>query len=415
MNACRSCKGGDLVEFLDLGRQPLANALVEDLNQVETRYPLGLEYCPSCTFVQLTHILPPEAMFLDYPYVTGTSSATRAHFDQMAHEVVEVTRMKPGATVVDIGGNDGTLAQAFHYRGMRALNVEPARNVAKLAQQTHPDVTTIPTFFNRVSAEAIAYGYGKVDLVTACNVFTHVPDPRQFLEDVKVLLADDGTLVLEIYYLWDLIRNGAFDQVYHEHMSYFSLTTLDRLVSDAGLRIWRAENIAVQGGSLRVYISWPYRRVWRRVMEKSLILVEGEPGREEAFRRCMDFRARAVDARRDIRHFLRDARDSGRRVVGYAAAAKATVLLNYCEIGPDLIPYVVDKNPMKQGKYLPGVHIPIFAPGVLEREPPDCLLIFSWNLAEEIVQEWAHLKDRGTRFIVPLPELEEVGWPLKQS
>ena len=404
---CRVCGSSETIKFLDLGEQPLANRLLsqEDLSKQEPRYPLGLEYCPSCTFVQTTFVVPPDEMFLEYPYVTGTSSETRTHFKKMAQEVVERTGLPVGSTILDIGGNDGTLAQFLHYRGMRAINVEPAKNIAALAQRTHPDVITIPAFFNNLSSEAIARGYGKVDLITACNVFTHVPDPRQFLEDAKTLLKDDGTLVLEIYYLWDIVSNGAFDMCYHEHMSYFSLRTLRALVEQAGLEIWNVQHLDVQGGSLRVYVS---RKGLRPVDDFVGRVARSEYDLIRAIERYEDFGDRVEEHRDEILRFLQDAKRTGQKVAGYAAAAKATVLCNYLGIGPEDVRYIVEDNPMKVGRYIPGVRIPIVGPAVLEKEPPSVLLIFSWNIAQDMVRKWKPQLPK-TRFLVPLPELVEVG------
>ena len=402
---CRVCGSSKTKPFLDLGKQPLANALLDRPDQDAPAYPLGLEYCPSCTFVQTTFVPPPDEMFLDYPYVTGTSPSTKKHFQDMASEVARRVDLKPFSLVVDVGSNDGTLLEAFAHLGIGidVVGVEPAENLAKAARAR--GLPTISGFFDHGTVTQVHGLRGRADLITACNVFTHVPDPRQFLEDAKTLMKDDGTLVLEIYYLWDIISNGAFDMCYHEHMSYFSLRTLRALVEQVGLEIWNGQHLDVQGGSLRVYVS---RKGLRPVDDFVGRVARSEYDLIRAIERYEDFGDRVEEHRDEILGFLQEAKRTGQKVAGYAAAAKATVLCNYLGIGPEDVRYVVEDNPMKQGKYLPGARIPIVGPDRLSEDPPDIVLIFSWNIAQDMVRKWKPQLPK-TRFLVPLPELAEVG------
>lgn len=403
---CRVCGGSRVKQFLDLGEQPLANRLLsrEDLERLEPKYPLGLEYCKECSFVQLTYVVPPAEMFSDNPYATGASSETRAHFGKMALDVLQACGLVPnGSFVVDVGSNDGTLLRAFQEQGATVLGIEPSRNLVEIANGV--GVPTLNAYFDDSALRMATRRHGQADVITACNVFTHSDDVRGFLCTTKALLKPEGTLVLESYYLWDFLRNGAFDQVYHEHLSYFDLYTLGVLLEREGLAVWHVDRVPVQGGSLRVYISRT------GVHEKDIsvdFLVRGEPRREDVSMKLEDFAGRGQETREQVRAFFNAAKTAGVRVAGYAAAAKAATLLNYCGITRDQLGFIVDRNPMKQGKYLPGVHVPIVGPERLEADPPQRLLVFSWNLAQEIVAEWRHLKKKGTRFFVPLPEFMEV-------
>ncbi len=401
---CRVCGNETLAPFLDFGPMPLANRLlsVDQLGATELKYPLILLCCQSCTFVQLSTVVPPQDLYADYPYATGTSPALVKHFHEMARDVVRTLHLKDGDLVVDVGSNDGTLLSGF--KGMRRIGVEPAETVGSIAQRK--GIPTIPRFFTPELANEIRRLHGDAAAITATNVFTHVDRVYDFIEAVKVLLRPGGALVIEVYYLLSLLENVAFDQVYHEHLSYFTVRTLLRCFQNTGLEVFHVEKVPVHGGSLRAYVGWANQHTVRSSVKAML---GNEPGRQELFERYEAFARRVDEAKWALQNFAWKAKAEGKVVAGYGAAAKATVMLNHAQLGPDDVSYIVDNNPLKQGKFVPGVRVPIVGSRHLEEKRPDYVLIFAWNLAEEILESLTDLKKEGVRFLVPVPVVREVG------
>lgn len=402
---CMVCGSEDVEEFLDLGEVPLANRLVteENLDIPVERYPLGLEYCKECSFVQLTHIVPPKILYDGYPYATGASSTATEHFRHMAMEITKTLGLRQGSVVVDIGSNDGTLLKGFLDLGMNIMGVEPSENIAQIALDA--GIPTIVDFFNSDVVSEISLKHGKADVITAANVFTHLEDPASLIRDVKDLLKDDGVFVIEIYYIWSLIRNGAFDQVYHEHMSYFNIRSLSRLLESEGMEIFHVVPVNTQGGSLRIYASFPGSY---KINKSVLEMKNQEPSFASSFELYREFADRVKFIRESIVRFVKEEKAKNKRIAGYGAAAKATTLLNYCEIGRDEIEYVADRNILKQGKYIPGTGIPIVSPEYLINDKPDVVIIFAWNIADEVKGILEPIRRKGTRIFVPLPMLEEM-------
>lgn len=422
---CRNCKNPRLKTFLDLGSQPPANALKADRRQRIPKYPLALAYCRRCAFVQLTHVVPAWELYRDYPYLTGTSDVHRQHFHDMAEDVLKAVNRRfgqahagdfdlpPGGLVVDIGSNDGTLLEGFRDRGMRVIGVEPAKDIAQRAIRN--DIPTYNAMFNSSVAHHILRTEGQADLLTATNVLTHVDDVDAFLENVGTLLKPDGTFVVEIYSLLSILNKTLFDLVYHEHLSYFTVRTLRDFLRARGMRLVHVEDVPVHGGSIRAYIRKGVTDAPPRSVAEA---IAREPGPRKLIQECERFARRVAEARQDLVRFVRGGRTGrpGRplrdkprmRIAGYTAPAKATVLLNYCGLTVKDIEYVVEDNPLKQGKHIPGTRIPIVPPHVLAEEPPDVVLIFAWNIAEEIKKKAMKWTVQDTKFFVPLPELREV-------
>lgn len=353
-----------------------------------------------------------EELYNDYPYATGISSALTAHFHKMASDIVDLLDLKDQekTVVVDIGSNDGTLLHGFKNFNMLVLGIEPAWPIAEMA--LNKGILTYNAYFGPPAVEFIKKTHGKAKVVTATNVLTHVDEIYPFLENVKAILDKDGVFVFEVYYLLRLLANGAFDQVYHEHLSYFTARTLYRLFGNAEMELFHLEEVPVHGGSLRGYVGWPGEHPVRNSVWQML---EEEPPVGELYGRYEDFGEKVQIIRMDLRNFLERVYVEKKTVWGYGAAAKATVLMNYISLGPDAshsilnwIPYVVDANPLKQGKVIPGVRVPIKPPAIfhyLSRTAwPDYVIIFPWNLADEIVKELSFLKPQ-TKFVVAVPEL----------
>ncbi|MBI2834361.1 MAG: class I SAM-dependent methyltransferase [Acidobacteria bacterium] len=399
-DTCRLCGDRRLKLVIELGPMPLANAFLRSPDDFasEPRFPLGLSVCESCALVQLVDVIEPEVLFRDYIYVTGISDTISRHNLTYAAALVERLHLGPSDLVIEVASNDGSLLQAFARHGVRTLGIEPARNIAALARQA--GIETIDRFFDATLARDVRDDRGPARAVLANNVLAHVDDPVDFLRGCRELVAEDGLIAIEVPSLGDLLDRLEYDTIYHEHLCYFSVTTLARLCDRAELRIASVRHVPVHGGSLRLYVSrsaGPRDPDLEREVRDEHEAGLSEWARYEAF-------GRDVHANRAaIRSLLTKLREEGKTLAAYGAPAKSTTLLNFCGIGPDGLPYTVDKNPMKVGRYTPGTHLPILPVSTLAERRPDYTMILVWNLADEIVrQEQAYLDGRG-RFLVPLP------------
>ena len=399
--ACLGCAAALGDPFLDLGSQPLANALLrpEDAARPEPRFPLAVAYCARCHLVQLTQTAPPEALFGEYLYFSSYSDTFLAHARAMADTLVARFGLGPRSRVLEIASNDGYLLKFVQAHGVPVLGVEPARNVAAVAQ-AH-GVPTLARFFGPDIVEDVVRDFGRADVVVGNNVLAHVPDVNTFLGAVAAALAPAGAAVFEFPYLGDLLERTAFDTIYHEHVFYYSLAAVTGLAARAGLDVFDVERQTIHGGSLRVFM----RRAGGGAAGSAvarLLAEENAAGLTSAMRYA-GFRRDVQRLREDLASLLRRLRGQGRRLAAYGAPAKGTVLLNACGIGTDLLDFTVDRSPHKQGRLVPGVRLPIRAPEDLLEEMPDFTLLLPWNLAEEIVAQQAAYVRKGGAFIVPVP------------
>jgi len=396
---CRACGEPGLDPVLSLGAIPLVNALVEpDAKEPEPRYPLETVRCSRCTLVQLTETVPPETLFRNYTYFSSYSDTFLLHARRFATESIRSLGLGRGSLVVEAASNDGYLLQYFAAAGVPTLGVEPATNVASVARER--GIETVAAFLNEDLARRIVEERGVADLVVANNVLAHVPDLGGFLGGLRTLAGDRGLIVIEVPYLCDLVDRLEFDTIYHEHVSYFTMTSLVRLAELHELTVVGVERIPVHGGSLRVRIAADGRPEAgvEKLLESERTWGVFDAGRFERF-------AVAVASLRvEVHEFVSELASSGARVAAYGAAAKGVVLANVCGLDNGLVQFVVDRNVYKQGKLLPGVRIPVAAPAALEHEQPDYCLIFAWNLTDEIVAQQAPYRRRGGRFLVPLPK-----------
>jgi SAM-dependent methyltransferase len=402
MSACRGCGGGGLLPIVSLGAMPLANAYLrpEDLGRPEPRYPLDLVRCPRCALVQITEVVPREALFRDYLYLSSCSTTTLAHAEALVGRLVAERGLGAGNLAVEVASNDGYLLQYYVRAGVPVLGIDPARNVAAIAERER-GVRTLPEFFGADLARALRRRGEAADVLHANNVLAHVADLHGFVEGLRELLAGPGVVVSESPYLRCFLEAGAFDTIYHEHLHHYSLTALTRLFRRHGLVVEDCEPTPVHGGSLRVFVRHEAAategpRVLSLLDEEARWGVDG-PG---PYR---DFAGRVERIVADLVELVGGLRARGERVCAYGAAAKGTVLLNAAGLGPDRIDFVCDKSPLKQGRVMPGVHVPIVPPARLP-EAGYCLLL-AWNLAEEIQREQAEYMRRGGRFILPIPEV----------
>jgi len=402
VDACLACGSRDLAGVLDLGAQPLANNLVPPSSgdDADASFPLGIQLCRSCTLVQLTHTVEPERMFSHYRYVPSTSSTWLEHCEEFAQSISALAGLGQGDLLVEVGSNDGTLLRAFQRHGVRVLGVDPAANIA--AEATASGVPTVNHFFGSQVAELLAASYGRARAVVSTNVLAHVPDPVDLLRGVATLLTPDGVYVNESPGLADLIANNEFDTIYHEHVSYLSLSALNGLFERAGLQLVDAIPQPTHGGSLRVF--GMRADVPRPVTDRLRQLMASEQDAGVTSASAMRaFADRVGSMREQLRQLVAQLRGDGRRLAAYGATAKGNTLLGYCGLSRHEVEYIVDRNPMKQGMLTPGLHIPIVSPEHLEADPPDVLLILAWNLADEIRDQLAWFGNRGGQFLLPVP------------
>ena len=404
---CRSCGADGLVPVLDLGRTPLANSLLtsEQLNGPEDSYPLEVVLCTRCTLVQITETVPPEVLFRDYLYFSSFSETMLRHASALVNQVLAERQLGRESLAVEVASNDGYLLQFYKQQGVPVLGIEPARNVAQVAIEER-GVRTVTEFFGEKLARELAAQGERADVLHANNVLAHVADLNDFVSGVRHMLKPDGVALIEAPYIKDLVDRCEFDTIYHEHLCYFSLTALDNLFQRHQLQINAVERIAIHGGSLRVTVGHagaaPQAEAVAALLADERDWGVGNPAFYEIF--C----ARVERLKVELRGMLADAKSKGARIAAYGAAAKGSTLLNYFEIGRELIDFVVDRSTYKQGRYLPGVHIPIVATEQLVNEMPDYVLLLTWNFAAEILEQQAEYRRRGGRFIVPVPDVRVV-------
>lgn len=404
-SACRSCGAALEHVFADLGSSPLANAFLkaEDLDKVECHYPLRAYVCAVCFLVQLRAEQRPEAIFGEYAYFSSYSESWLEHCQRYAAQVIERFRFGRSSLVIEVASNDGYLLQFFRRAGITVLGIEPARNVAQVAEAT--GIPTVVEFLSERSAHALAASGRRADLLVANNVLAHVPELNDFIAGLAVLLKPDGVLTLEFPHLQHLIGEGQFDTIYHEHFSYFSLHAAAAALRRHRLEVFDVEEIATHGGSLRLYAGRAETALHRMTGEPARILAAERAAGLDRLDTYTSFDSRMVEAKHALLGFLLQARRQGRRTVGYGAPAKGNTLLNFCGIRSDLLQYTVDRNPYKQGRYLPGSRIPIHAPERIRETRPDYVLILPWNLQEEIMRQTSHIAEWGGRFVVPIPRV----------
>ena len=381
---------------------PLANNFLreEQLSSPEFIAPLGIVFCANCGLVQLTHVVSPEIMFRDYVYIPSTSKTMINHFAGLAKKIVEKFNLSEDSLVVDIGSNDGTLLKFFKTHKVQVLGIEPATNIAKLAEAN--GIETINDFFSRRTALEIVNGRERARVVTGTNVFAHVNDLDDFLKGIDILLEDHGIFIIEVPYLPDLLEKIEFDTIYHEHLSYFSIKPLVTLFKKFKMEIFDVERIGIHGGSIRVFIK---RASTPNPISESVtnLLALEQERRLDSIETYLAFAAKVTSIKERLIELLKRLKSEGKRIIGYGAAAKGNMLLNYCKIGTDIIDYIVDSIPYKQGRYTPGMHIPVVPEERIMQDKPDYALILAWNFAEEIMVKQQKYEELGGRFIIPVP------------
>jgi len=404
---CRLC-GAELTRtFVDLGMSPLCESYVAEgqLDEAEIFYPLNVRLCDACLLVQLPAYVPGEDIFSDYAYFSSYSDSWVAHAKQYAEAMIGRLELTPDSLVTEVASNDGYLLQHFQAAGIPVLGVEPAANVAEAARAR--GVRTEVQFLGAETGRAIARQYGRADLVAANNVFAHVPDIRGFAAGLRALVKDEGTVTLEFPHLLRLIERRQYDTIYHEHFSYLSLLTSSTALATAGLRVVDVDELDTHGGSLRVYAR-PEECGGEPTERVKAVLAAEESAGLHTVQGHEGFAPAVLKIKTDLLGFLLTAASEGRSVAGYGAPGKGNTLLNHCGIRSDLLSYTVDRSPFKQGKFLPGTHIPIYPPERLAETQPDYIVVLPWNLREEISHQLSYVGSWGGKLVFPIPELQIV-------
>ena len=394
----------NLQNVLSLGRTPLANALLteEQLSDPEATYPLELVFCSECSLVQITETVSPEKLFREYVYFSSFSDTMLEHADNLSSALIGSKHLDATSLVLEVASNDGYLLQFYKRVGVPVLGVEPAANIAAVAEQK--GIRTICDFFNEDLASRLVGEGLKADVVHANNVLAHVSHLNGFVRGLQLVLKFDGVAIIEVPYVKDMIDRCEFDTVYHEHLCYFSLTALSALFARNGLTIQKVERLAIHGGTLRVYAGCdrePDESVTRLLSEEKAWGVN-----DIAF--YSGFGARVEQLRDELVTLLRKLKTEDKRIAVYGASAKGSTLLNYCGLDKETLDYVVDRSTVKQGLYTPGTHLKIYAPEKLIEDLPDYVLLLTWNFASEILEQQAEYRKRGGRFIVPVPTVAVV-------
>ncbi|HEX6891391.1 MAG TPA: class I SAM-dependent methyltransferase [Chryseolinea sp.] len=402
---CRFCQSPLEQSFVDLGMSPLCQDHVkpEELNRMEPFYPLHAYVCSDCFLVQLDEFVAPSEIFNDYAYFSSYSDSWLQHAKRYSDQIINRLGIGADKLVSELASNDGYLLQYFAERNIPVLGVEPAANVAEYAIKR--GIRTETKFFGLNTAKQLVAKYGKTDLLIGNNVLAHVPDINDFVSGMKEFLREDGVITMEFPHLLRLVEGNQFDTIYHEHFSYLSFTTVKRIFGHHGLVLFDVEELPTHGGSIRIYARHAEDTSKQVTHEVDQLLAMEQQAGMLSMGFYADFERNVKQTKRRILEFLIEAKNNGKTVAGYGAPGKGNTLLNYCGIRTDFIDYTVDRNPHKQGNFLPGTLIPIYSPDKIKETKPDYVFILPWNLKEEIMENMSFIQEWGGKFVIPIPEL----------
>lgn len=402
--SCRICGSGSLHEFLDLGEVPPVNSFLESPSGEETTYPLEVVVCEACNHVQLKHTVRRSLLFENYSYFSSASEPIVEHFGDYA-KTVEKRYLTTDDLVVEVGCNDGVMLHQFSD-SVRTVGVEPAKNVAETARERH-DLNVLTEFFGEQAAESVRDEYGTASSIIANNVLGHVDDLHDVMRGVETLLEEDGIFVIEVPYLVELLNDVKFDTIYHEHISYFALGPLAELFSQFGMEVFDVERLDVHGGTIRIYAQRSENDRATSDYVKDLFALEETLGLDSLVV-YDEFREKVKQRRKQLTKLLDEFAEQGYSIVGYGASAKGNVLLNYCNIGPETVEYIIDTTPAKQGTYSPGMHIPVRDPSTFRDPYPDISLLLAWNYRDTILEKEQSFRESGGRFVMPAPHVDVI-------
>lgn len=399
---CRFCENKKLTQVINLGMQPAANAFLtkKQLSQKENKFPLKVNFCSKCGQLQLTHVVSPDLLFRNYVYVSSTSSVFIKHFEDYAKSVYEKLKLNKDSFVIDIGSNDGILLRPFKSLGTKILGVDPATKIAKKA--TKEGIETLPEYFDQKLGEKIIKKYGHADVITANNVFAHVPFIDELVMAIKNVLTVDGALIIEAPYLVDFLQKNLFDTIYHEHVSYLSIRSLTALFKRFDMEIFDVEKTDSHGGSIRVFVKKKESKLPIQKAVAEFILKENALGLGKLIT-YTKFAKKIDKNKEDLNKILKKLKVQNKTIVGYGAPAKGNTLLNYFDIDIKMLDYIIDDSKYKQGLYTPGTHILVVSSDQIQKDKPDYILILAWNFADSIIKKLVDYKKEGGKFIVPVP------------
>lgn len=400
-NLCRICNSDNLEHIISLGDQPLANNLIRSEKDKYVSIPLSLYICKKCSSVQIVETVEPKILFEKYLYISSFSKALITSAEQLVPYLIEKYNITNENIILEIGSNDGYLLKQYIKRGNKVLGIEPAENIARIAND-ESNVPTVREYFNSDLAEKILFKYGKANVIHANNVLAHIKDIHSVINGIKILLNTEGILVAEVVYLNEMINSGSFDMIYHEHLFYYTINTFNYLMNMHGLEVFDVERIDLHGGSLRIYVS--HKKCYE--YSKRFVELSEQENNYDYYYHLKIFANKIETIKNELNTLLHELRKENKKIIAYGAPAKATVMFNYFGVNRDTIDYIVDKNIFKQGHLLPGVLIPVKDPSFLLEDRPDYIFISAWNLCDEIIKELDNLNLQGTKYILPLPKLK---------
>ena len=401
---CRQCNSNNLRLAIRLKKTPPANAFVDksQLNKSQSFYPLNVYFCMKCKHLQLVDVIEPDSLYKNYLYVSGTSDVFVKHFEEYFKSVKE--SYIHNGLIIDIGSNDGTLLNFFKKDGYKVLGIEPAKQIA--IEAINNGIPTLIDFFSNDLASNILKNYGSASVITANNVFAHIDDPTSILKGIKTLIKDTkGIFIIEVSYLLDVIKYSLFDTIYHEHLDYHSIISLDRFFKSNGYEIFNVEHVESHGGSVRIFTQIIGGKFDISNSVRDFIKEEKKLGLDK-IDTYLNFSKRINHIGEELNDLLKSLKSEGKTIVGYGAPAKATTLMHHFNIGPNILSYIVDDSKWKQNLYTPGMHIPIVSKDYLIEKKPDYILILAWNFASSIINNNIDFKENGGKFIIPLPKIE---------
>ncbi len=400
VTSCRVCGGTSLTPFFDLGEQPFANALLKNPNDPDPRYPLALLFCNTCSLVQLTHRASERELFAHYVWVSGTSTAIHSFSEQFSDELLRRAPLAKNGYVLEIASNDGTMLKPFLKRGLEVLGIDPAENIAAMANQA--GIPTEPVFWSREAARDLVTRKGPSPIIFARNVLPHVSNQRDFAEGLSIALAEDGVLAIEIHYAGVILKDLHYDSIYHEHHCYFSLRAVERLLSECGLQAFDIMQSPINAGNIILYL-----RKGPQSPSPTLATLRAEEEAQGVHQLgpWQEFAIRAKHHKEELVALLGKLLSEGKSIAGYGASARSSTMLNFCGIDNEILPVIADKSPLKQGLVTAGTHIKIVSPAEMLKEAPDIVMLLAWNFKEEIVAELRNSYDYTGRFLTPFPTI----------
>ena len=405
---CRICHSTNIEKYLDFGEMPLAGGfLTKEQLKEEQLFPLNVYYCKNCTASEVLDIVPREILFKQYFYMSSATKTLSEHFERFAKEIKEKYLKNRRGLVLEIGSNDGILLKPLMDLGVNALGVDPALNVVRIAEEKGCRV--VKEFFTPEVAEKISKKEGQAEIITASNVFAHVDDMDELMKAIKIMLAEEGTFVIEVHYVLDLVKKMQYDTIYHEHFSYYTVKSLQRLFERYGMEIFKVERIPIHAGSIRVFSRNKRKRNKAIERQVKALLEEEKKAGLHSFNAYVEFAEKVKKQKNQLNSILSKLKKEGKKIVGYGAAGRGNTLLNYCKIGRETLDYVVDASPLRQNKFIPGMHIPIVAPEKMRESPPDYALLLAWSYFNEVMKKEQEFLKKGGKFVIPLPRPRIIG------